>query len=107
MLAEGVKVNILNHGVDVGTDVTAGKRRAVTKLKEREQAGKKKAKRVSVLATIDARCNALGKAGVIPTSMYGSSAVGADEGNIQIQKRNLAVATGKGRCRSDGRDVRA
>ena len=36
----------MNHGVDVGTDVRAGKRRAVTKVKEREQAGKKKAKRV-------------------------------------------------------------
>ena len=32
----------------------------------------------------------------MPTSTYGSNAVGADEGNIKRQKRNLAVATGKG-----------
>ena len=40
LLEEGVKVDIMNHGVDVGTDVTAGKRRATQKLKEREQNGK-------------------------------------------------------------------
>ena len=59
LLEEGVQVNIMNHGVDVGTDVTAGKRRATTKLKEREQAGRSKAKRVSVLSMIDARCKTL------------------------------------------------
>ena len=32
----------------------------------------------------------------MPTTTYGSSAVGADEKNIKNQKRNLAVATGKG-----------
>ena len=51
---------------------------------------------MSVLSKIDARCKTLGKTGVMPTSMYGSSAVGADKGNIKRQKRNLAVATGKG-----------
>lgn len=96
LLEEGVKVDIMNHGVDVGTDVTAGKRRATQKLKEREQHGKKKANRVSVLARIDGRCRAMGRTGVMPTSTYGSSAVGADEGNIKRQKRNLAIATAKG-----------
>ena len=33
LLEEGVKVDIMSHGVDVGTDVTAGKRRATQKLK--------------------------------------------------------------------------
>ena len=36
LLEEGVKVDIMNHGVDVGTDVVAGKRRATQKLTERE-----------------------------------------------------------------------
>ena len=84
----------MNHGVDVGTDVTAWKRRATQKLKEREENGKKKANRVSVLARIDGRCKTMGRTGVMPTSTYGSSAVGADEGNIKRQKRNLAIATG-------------
>ena len=78
LLEEGVKVNIMNHGVDVGTDVTAGKRRVVTKLKESKHAGRSNAKRVSVLSNIDPICKALGKIGVMPTSMYGSNAVGAD-----------------------------
>ena len=73
--SEGVKVNIMNHGVDVGADVTAGKRRDTTEPKGREQAGKSKARKVSVLSTIDPRCKAMGMTGVIPTSMYGSSAV--------------------------------
>ena len=94
-LEEGVKVYIVNHGVDVGTDVTAGRRRATKKLKEREQTGNSKAKRVSVLSRIDARCKTMGKTGVMPTSTYGSSAVGADEGNIKRQKRNLAIASRK------------
>ena len=50
LLEEGVKVGIMNHGVDVGTDVTAGRRRATQKLKEREEAGKNKANKVSVLS---------------------------------------------------------
>ena len=66
LFEEGVKVDIMIHGVDVGIDVTAGKRRATQKLKEREQHGRKKANRVSVLARIDekvqghgqSRCNA-------------------------------------------------
>ena len=37
----------------------------------------------------------MGKTGVMPTSTYGSSAVGADEGDIKRQKRNLAIASGK------------
>ena len=82
-----MNVNTMNHGVDVGTDVTAGKRRATTKLKEREQAGKSKARKVSVLSKIDPICKAMGMTGVMPTSMYGSSAVGADEGNIKMQKK--------------------
>ena len=61
LLEEGVKVDIMNYGVDVGTDVTAGKRRATKKLKEREQTGKEKTKRVSVLSRIDARCKTMGK----------------------------------------------
>ena len=56
-------------------------------MKEREQTGKQKAKRVSVFSRIDARCKAMGKTGVMPTSTYGSSAVGADEGNIKRQKK--------------------
>ena len=71
LLEEGGKVNIMNHGVDMGTDVTAGKRRSVTKLKEREQTGRKKAKSVSVLSRIDPRYKTMGKTGVMPTSTYG------------------------------------
>ena len=76
LLEESVKVNIMNHGVDVGTDVTAGRRRATKKLREREEAGKNKAHRVSVLSRVDSRCKKMGITGVMPTSMYGSSAVG-------------------------------
>ena len=89
-------MDIMSHGVDVGTDVTAGKRRATQKLKEREESGRKKANRVSILTRIDSRCKTMGRTGVMPTTTYGSSAVGADEKNIKRQKRNLAVATGKG-----------
>ena len=51
---------------------------------------------MSVLARIDGRCKTVGRTGVMPTTTYGSSAVGADENNIKNQKRNLAIATGKG-----------
>ena len=94
LIEDGVKVDIMNHGVDVGTDVTAGKRRAITKLKEREQAGKSKAKKVSVLSRIGARCRTMGKTGVMPTSTYGSSAVGAYEGNIKRQKKEPGSSIG-------------
>ena len=90
LLEEGVKVDVMSHGVDVGTDVTAGKRRATHKLKEREENGRKKANRVSILTRIDGRCKTMGRTGVMPTTTYGSSAVGADEKNIKNQKRNLA-----------------
>ena len=89
LFEEGVKASIMNHAVDVGTDVTAERRRATKKLKEREEAGKGKAKKVSVLSRIDPMCKALGMTGVMPASMYGSSPVGADEGKIKRQKRNL------------------
>ena len=95
MLEEGVKVDIMNHGVDVGMDVTAGKRRATKKLKEREQAGNRKAKRRSVPSRIDARCKTIGKTGVVPTSTYGSIAVGADEGDIKRQKKEPGHSDGK------------
>ena len=60
LLEEGVNVSIENHGVDVGTDVTAGRKRDVRKLKEREHVGAKKARRVSVLGKIDRRAKVLG-----------------------------------------------
>ena len=41
------------------------------------------------MARIDERCRAMGRTGVMPTSTYGSSAVGADEGNIKRQKKEL------------------
>ena len=37
LLEEGVKVSVENHGVDVGTDVAAGKKKAAKKLRERER----------------------------------------------------------------------
>ena len=95
-MRKGVKVDSMNHGVDVGTDVIAGKRRATQKLKEREQHVKKKANRVSVLARIDERCRAMGRTGVMPTSTYGSSAVGAYEGNIKRQKKELSNCNRQG-----------
>ena len=58
--------------------------------------GRKKANRVSILTRIDGRCKTMGRTGVMPTTTYGSSAVGADEKNIKNQKRKLAIATGKG-----------
>ena len=60
LLEKGVKVSIMNHGVDVGTDVTAGIRRATNTLIGREEAGKNKAKQVSVLSNIGTRCKAMG-----------------------------------------------
>ena len=96
LLEEGVKVSIENHGVDVGTDVTAGRRRDVRKLKERQNAGAKKAKRVSAFGIMGGRAKIMGITAVKPVHGYGASAVGADEDNIKSQKRNLAVATGKG-----------
>ena len=45
-----------------------------------------------MLSRINTRCRTMGKTGVMPTSTYGSSAVGADEGNVKRQKRNLVVA---------------
>ena len=70
LLEEGVKANIMNHGVDVGTDVTAGRRRATEKLCESEETGKSKAHRVSALSRVDNRCKKMGITGVMPTSMY-------------------------------------
>ena len=49
-----------------------------------------------MLSRVDSRCKKMGLIGVMPTSNYGSSAVGVDEGNIKKQKTNLAVASGKG-----------
>ena len=91
-----MKVSIENHGVDVGTDVTAGRKRDVRKFKERENAGAKRARRVSALGKIDRRTKMMGIIAVKPVHGYGASAVGVGESNIKSQKRNLAVATGKG-----------
>ena len=43
-LEEGARVDIESHGVDVGTDVTAGQKRNAKKFKERSDAAGKRAK---------------------------------------------------------------
>ena len=60
LLEEGVKVSFGNHGVDVGACITPGRKRQATKLRAREDAAAKKARRVSDLVRIDGRCNKLG-----------------------------------------------
>ena len=62
-----------------------------------EDAAANTARRVSDLARIDSRCKKRGLAGVKPAGNYGISVAGADEDNIKRQKRNLAIATGRGR----------
>ena len=79
LLDEGVLVSIEAHGVDVGTDVTAGQKRNAQKLKERSNAAGKRARRIDKLTKLEKRACVLGKTGVAPAQDYGASAVGADE----------------------------
>ena len=76
--------------------MVAGKKKKAAMLTAREDAAAKKATKVRDLVKIDGRCKKLGVTEVKPQQNYGSSVVGADENNIKSQKRNMAVATGKG-----------
>ena len=53
LLEEGAHVRIEAHGVDVGTDVTAGPSRNAEMLKQRSDAAAKRAHRVSDLTELD------------------------------------------------------
>ena len=94
--ADELKVTISACGVDVGTNITGGHRRAKKKLGERIATAKRRAIKVDELTRVNKKCRRMGTTGVAKAHSYGSTANGASEKEIKAMERNMAIASGRG-----------
>ena len=83
-LEEGVLVSIEAHGVDAGTDITAGFNRTPKKSRQRCDATTKRPKRIIELTKVDRRATELGRTGIDPAQFYGNTAIGAGDQTIKL-----------------------
>ena len=97
---DGVPICLGTAATDLGIETAAGKRRCTASQWKRIWKGRRRAKRVNRLCKTNSEAQKLTKTGIHPVQIYGHTAQGASNAQVDAMCRNLKLGTVLGKTQA-------